>query len=32
MKIVHFELLQIKTEYISSAEIFLVNTLFNFIQ
>ena len=26
MKIVHFELLQVKTEYISSSEIFLLNT------
>ena len=32
MKIVHFELLQVKTEYISSTEIFLVNSLFNFIK
>ena len=31
MKIVHFELLQVKTEYISSSEIFLSNTWFNFI-
>lgn len=32
MKIVHFELLQVKTEYTSSSKIFLVNTLSNFVQ
>ena len=32
MKIVHFELFQVKTEYISSSQIFLANTRFNFIR
>lgn len=32
MKIVHFELLQVKTDYIISSEIVLVNTLSNFKQ